>query len=356
MSPSELLHTRLHNQLLTVRSLDKPEEIVSWMCAMQSQALDMAKWAIGVRLEGKSVQDIDEALNTGKIIRTHVLRPTWHFVTADDIHWMFDLSNSRLKSIYQSYRKAYFDNDELIFRGVSILEKALADGGHLTKQEIDEVLLSHDIKADARHLTLIISHAEMEGILCNGKLRGNKQTFTSLPLWVPLREKLHKDEALAQLARRFFTSHGPATLADFTWWSGLSLTECRQGLDMVKSEFLSEAINGRVFWMRNDLQTPPSDKDSALLLPPFDEFVVSFKDRSELISDEHYGKVMTKNGLFSPTVMLNGRIVGLWRKTMLKGKPQVELSFFEKTSKKVQDLFKPEIKRVESFFSPVSNC
>ncbi|MDL2223370.1 winged helix DNA-binding domain-containing protein [Bacteroidales bacterium OttesenSCG-928-M11] len=151
--------------------------------------------------------------------------------------------------------------------------------------------------------------------------------------------------------QRFFRSHGPATLNDFIWWSGLTRTECQSALEMVRKDFISETINNRVFWMRSDICSPPPIKKSTLLLPPFDEFVVSYKDRTELIQDKHYGKVMTKNGLFSPTVMLNGEIVGSWKKVAKKGKPNVELTFFEKTPKRVENLFEPEIKKVETFYS-----
>lgn len=351
MNTRHLLNIRLHNQLLSIHNLKEPQEIVSYMGAMQSQSLDLAKWAIGVRLENKTVKDIDEALNTGKVIRTHILRPTWHFVSAKDIHWMYDLSNPRLKPIYQSYRRMSRGDESLILRAVPLIEKILSDGKHLTKESIGSELQMHNLTLDNTSLGLAINYAEMEGLVVNGEIRGKKQTFALLEELAPRKETISKEEALERLARRFFTSHAPATIQDFAWWSGLSLTECKQALGMIKHDFVCETINDRDFWMKNDIKIPPTDKDSALLLPPFDEFVVSYKDRSELIEDAHYGKVMTKNGLFSPTVMLNGEIVGSWKKTVKKGVAKVELSFFEKTSKKVQDLFLPEIKRVESFYS-----
>lgn len=350
MNTSELLRIRLYNQLLTGHEFDEPHEIVSWMGAMQSQSLELAKWAIGARLGEKTVKNVEEALNTGKIIRTHILRPTWHFVSCEDIHWMFDLSIPRLKPTYLSYCKMLGADDSVISRGVSMVEKSLSGGKHLTKQEIGTILQKEKITTDTRMLTLIISMAEMEGVLCNGQLRGNKQTFTSFGEWAPRKLSIQKEEALERLARTFFTSHGPATIQDFTWWSGLTLTECKQALEMIKNDFICETTNGRVFWMKNDIKTPATDEVSALLLPPFDEFVVSYKDRSEMIDETHYGKVMTKNGLFSPTIMLNGEIIGSWKKTMKKGAPQIELSFFEKMPQKIQVLFEPEVKRLEKFY------
>lgn len=352
MNTSDLLHIRLLNQLLSIHNLKEPQEIVSYMGAMQSQSLDLAKWAIGVRLENKTVKDIDEALNTGKVIRTHILRPTWHFVSAADIHWMYDLSNPRLKPIYQYYTKILKIDEKLIYKFIPLLVKMLEGNKHLTKEEIADVFASQDIIFDnIKVLNQVINFAEMEGLVVNGEVRGKKQTFALLEELAPRKETISKEEALERLARRFFTSHSPATIQDFAWWSGLSLTECKQGLEAIKHDSVCEKINGRDFWMKNDIKIPPTDEDSALLLPPFDEFVVSYKDRSELIEDLHYSKVMTKNGLFSPTVMLNGEIVGSWKKTIKKRIAKVELSFFEKTPKKVQDLFLTEIKRVEGFYS-----
>ena len=351
MTTPELLRIRLHNQLLAAHHWEEPADVVSWMGAMQAQALDLAKWAIGVRLNGKTVKDIEDDLNTGKIIRTHILRPTWHFVTAEDIHWMSELSAPRLKPIYLSYCKMQKADESLISRAIPVLEKILSGGKHLTRQEIGVCLQAEKIPVDEMHLKFAISRAEIEGILCNGQLQGSKQSFTLLTEWAPRKETLCREEALERLARRYFTSHGPATLPDFVWWSGLTLTECRRALEMIKADFLCETLNGREFWMRNDIKTPPSTDHSVLLLPPFDEFVVSYKDRPEMISDTHYGKVMTRNGIFSPTVMYNGEIVGSWKKVVKKGLPQVELSFFEKTVKRTHRLFNPEMKRVTNFYS-----
>lgn len=351
MNTSELLRIRLHNQLLATHSLKEPQEIVSWMGAMQSQSLDLAKWAVGTRLQDKTVQDIDESLSSGKIIRTHILRPTWHFVSAEDIHWMFDLSNPRLKPIYQSYRRMSRGDEPLILRAASLMEKILSGGKHLTKESIGSELQMYNLTLDNISLGLAINYAEMEGLVINGEMRGKQQTFTLLEEFAPRKQTISKEEALERLARKFFTSHAPATIHDFSWWSGLSLTGCKQALELIKHDFVCEEINGRDFWMKNDIRIPPANENSALLLPPFDEFVVSYKNRSELIDEAHYGKVMTKNGLFSPTVMLNGEIIGSWKKTVQKKMPKIELSFFEKTPKKVQQLFEPEIKRLEQFYA-----
>ena len=351
MNSSELLTIRLHNQLLTTHEMKSPHEIVSWMGAMQAQALEMAKWAIGSRLPDSSATAITDALNRGEVIRTHILRPTWHFVAAEDLRWMYALSYPRLKPVYRSYAKMLGADESLLYRYIPLIEEFLTGGKHLSKQEIGEALAERGVTLDDNHLKLLLSFAELEGVIVNGELEGSRQTFTLLGEWAPPTMEISREEALERLARRYFTSHGPATLQDFAWWSNLTMTDCRQALAMIGSDFMRETINGRECWMPDNLRTPPSDLPSALLLAPFDEFVVSYKDRFEMIDAEHYSKVMTKNGIFSPTIMLNGRIIGSWKKSMKKNAPQITLTFFEKMPKRIVSLFQPEIERLEKFYA-----
>ena len=351
MNPDELLHIRLHNQLLSLHTLKSPGEVVARMGAMQSQALEMAKWAIGSRLPESSAKEITGALNRGEVIRTHILRPTWHFVAVDDLRWMYALSYPRLKPVYRSYAKMLGADESLLYPHIPLIEELLSGGRHLTKQEIGVALVERGVRLGDDHLSLLLSFTELEGIIVNGELTGSRQTFTLLDEWVPRIPDISREEALARLARRYFTSHGPATLQDFAWWSNLPVTDCRKALEMIRPDFIRESINGRECWMRSDTRTPPLAQDSALLLAPFDELVVSYKDRTEMIEEAHYSKVMTKNGIFSPTIMLNGRIIGSWKKSMKKNVPQITLTFFVKVPKKTIALFQPEIKRLEKFYT-----
>jgi hypothetical protein len=321
------------------------------MGAMQSQALEMAKWAIGSRLPDSSANEITGTLNRGEVIRTHILRPTWHFVAAEDLRWMYALSYPRLKPVYRSYAKMLGADESLLYSTIPLVEELLSGGRHLSKQEIGEELAERGVLLDDNHLKLLLSFTELEGIIVNGELEGSRQTFTLLEEWAPRMAEISREEALERLARRFFTSHGPATLQDFAWWSNLPITDCRKAMEMIQPNFIRESIAGRECWMRNDIRTPLPGQESALLLAPFDEFVVSYKDRTEMIDAEHYSKVMTKNGIFSPTIMLNGKIIGSWKKSMKKNVPQITLSFFEKMPKKIVALFQPEIERLEKFYA-----
>lgn len=350
MNTDLLLQIRLHNQLLAGKNTKQPHEIVAHMGAMQSQNFDLARWAIGVRSQDLTLQKVEKEIHNGKIIRTHILRPTWHFIAAGDYHWMIALSGPRIKPAFEGYCKMVGAEANTIRKHFSVVEKVLA-GKHLTRQEITEHLNGNGIKADASLTGLIMSMAEIEGWVCSGKPKGNKQTYAFTEERIPQKSSpISKEESSDRLARRFFTSHGPATPEDFIWWSGLRISEAKQAIEGLKDEFICETCNGRSFWLKRDTANPPAIEEAALLLSPFDEFVVSYKDRSELIPPHHYGKVMTKNGLFSPTVMHHGEIVGSWKKTVKKRQVEAELSFFEKTGKKYRDLFTGASARVKKFY------
>ncbi len=350
MTAQDILRIRLHNQLLAGGALREPHQVVAYMGAMQAQAFEMAKWGVGVRLKGATVRDVEDDINTGKIIRTHILRPTWHFVAAGDIRWMTELSAPRIRPIFLGYGKTLGIDAGLIAPAIRVVERLLENGNYLTRQEIAAVLMAEKMIGDPHTANYVLGLAEIEGIVCNGRVQGSTPTYALMDEWVPRAEAISREEALERLARRFFTSHGPATLEDFVWWSGMTLTDARKAIEQIKHDFVCETLNGRTFWMRNDLAVPAHDTQSALLLPPFDEFVVSYKDRSELIEEHHYGKVMTKNGLFSPTVMLGGEIVGSWKKTAAKGKPAAALSFFKKPAKKTEALFAGPAKEFSDFY------
>ena len=241
--------------------------------------------------------------------------------------------------------------ESLLYSYIPLVEELLSGGRHLTKQEMGDALGERGVRLGDDHLSLLLSFTELEGIIVNGELTGSRQTFTLLDEWVPRIPDISREEALARLARRYFTSHGPATLQDFAWWSNLPITECRQALEMIRRDFISETIDGRDYWMCNEIKSPPSAHASALLLAPFDEFVVSYKERSGMIEEAHYSKVITKNGIFSPTIMLNGRIIGSCKKSMKKNLPQITLTFFEKVPQKSVALFQPEIDRLEKFYA-----
>ncbi|MDH6306590.1 hypothetical protein M2459_003315 [Parabacteroides sp. PF5-5] len=349
MNDATIRRVRLYNQLLTTCSLKEPQEVVSWMGAMQAQAYSMAKWAIGLRLPETTDRLVEQAINEGKIIRTHIMRPTWHFVSADDIYWMLELTAPRIKSIIKNYHKHFNDDDLYLERTTPLMLKVLEKEPHLTKQEIADRMNATGLDIDLHRLGNVMTWAELDAVVCNGIVKGSKQTYCLLETRAKKKASLTKDEAIAKLAERYFSSHGPATLQDFVWWSGLTTTDARKGIEYIQPAFISEKKGEQTYWFKSDLQLPPdSDEPSTLLLPAFDEYIVGYKDRAEILVDKHYKKVISMNGIFSPAVTLNGEIIGTWKNASIKSKG-AELTFFEKVSKKTESLFKPVSDAYKSF-------
>ncbi len=233
---SEIARRRLHNQHVTRPGLRTPEAVVAWFGAMQAQEYAAARWAIGLRLPG-SVGDaeIERAFDAGRILRTHVMRPTWHFVTTADIRWMLELTAPRVQRTLGSYTRQLGLDARTLTRATKVFERVLRDGQHLTRPELGEHLQKAGIEARLNRLAHIALHAELERVICSGPRRGKQFTYALLDERAPRAIRLTRDEALAELTTRFFRSHGPATIRDFVWWSGLTTADSKRGLDVVRA-------------------------------------------------------------------------------------------------------------------------
>src|SRR5579864_3363297 len=320
MTNLDIAHQRLHNQLITRRTFEKPGDVVQWLGAVQAQDYAAAKWAVGLRLQGVTDNDIEQAFTDGAILRTHVMRPTWHFVSPTDIRWMLALTAPRVK-VAMAYYDRILELDEAAFtRSNAALAKALQGGEQLTRSQLGTVLQKAGIACDSlQRLGHIIMRAELDGIVCSGARRGKQFTYALLDERAPQARTLDRDEALAEFAMRYFTSHGPATLQDFVWWSGLTVADARAGLEMVKSQFIYEVIDGQTYWFSTS--TPPAKdlSQTAYLLPNFDEYTVGYKDRSAVFDASHTNKLDPRgNVLFNHTIVLDGRVAGTWKRTLKK--------------------------------------
>jgi hypothetical protein len=343
---NSIARIRLASHQLSETHCRNPEEVVAWMGAMQAQDYTMANWAIGVRLPDATVQTVEEAFNQGKILRTHVLRPTWHFVAPENIRWMLSLSAARIKASSFSRDRELEITEELYSRTNRLIQKILEGRQHLTREAIGTALETrHGIVVNSARLYHFLMRAEVEGIVCSGALQGKNQTYALLDERAPLLTALHKEEALAKLAQLYFQSHQPATLPDFVWWSGLSTTEARKGLDAIKNDLVTEEIKGQTCWLRNDYQNVPDTKNSVYLLPAFDEYIIAYKDRSDILLSEHHSKAVSSNGVFRPVIIENGHVTGLWKKTSQKKNPFV-LDFFEPAA----DPADAAIERLRAFY------
>ena len=344
---SEISNIRLVNQQISATSFRSAQEIVSWMGAMQALDFAMAKWAIGTRLPGSDEKDIENAINKGEIIRTHLLRPTWHFVSSNDIYWMLELTAPAIKSSMKSRHKKLEINELLLEKYLNLIQKSLEGGSHLTREEIVAVLKKEKIVTENNRASHILFMAELDGIICNGILKNKKQTYTLLNERVPKKRNITKEEALEKLANRYFVSHGPATLQDFSWWSGLPAGAARNALEMAKPGLISEKTDSNTYWMSGSSPVTLKDKTQVYLLPAYDEFLISYRDRNPSLSHINNKKTISVNGIFKPLIILNGQVTGIWKRTIKNEKVIVETFFFkQQLSKSAKILIE---KKAEAF-------
>ena len=224
MTSLDIPRQRLANQRLSGAKFDQPEAVVRWLGAVQAQDYAGAKWALALRMNGASDAALDQAFADGAILRTHVMRPTWHFVTPEDIRWMLKLTAPRVHALSAYYYRQLELDDALFARSDDVLVRALEGGRQLTRAELGDVLEQAGVETKEQlRLAYIVGHAELEGL--DLQRRAARQTVSPTRCWTNARRKpapLERDEALAELAGRYFASHGPATLKDFAWWSGLT--------------------------------------------------------------------------------------------------------------------------------------
>jgi hypothetical protein len=325
---------RLHNQLLSNPQPGEPGQIVQRLGAVQSQDYAGAKWALGLRLKATTDAEVDQAFNDGKILRTHVLRPTWHFVAPEDIRWMLALTGSRVHAANAfMYRQLELDR-ATIRKSYKVFEKALQRDRHLTRTELGSALERAGIAAAGPRLAYIVMSGELDGILCSGPRRAKQFTYSLLAERVSQQRKLERDEALAELTRRYFAARGPATLSDFTWWSGLTMADARHGIQMVKSHFVEEVVDGTVYWFDPSVRPVREKSPSVHLLPNYDEYFIGFKDRSAIARRiPALSLDTTREYLPVHIIILDGQIVGGWRRDIKKSAVTVELKLLTRLTK-----------------------
>lgn len=292
---------------------------------MQSQDYAGAKWALGLRLQGATDALVEQAFADGAILRTHLMRPTWHFVAPADIRWLLALTGPRLLATSAHRYRQLELTDADFTRSNAAFEKALQGGKQLTRDELRGMLERAGVKLHIQQrLSHIFGHSELDGIICSGPRHGKQHTYMLLDERVPPGRVLPREEALSELARRYFTSRGPATLQDFTWWSGLVAADARAGLEMVKSLFSQQTIDGKTYWFTEAAQPVGEIPATAYLLPYYDEYTISYLDRRAV-----EGAASRDQSLLNPMVALNGQLVGAWKRTLKKSAVELEYNFFK---------------------------
>jgi hypothetical protein len=226
--------------------------------------------------------------------------------------------------------------DEKICKKCSrIIEKMLADNNHMTREEIFEKFEAAKIATANQRGVHLLMEAELNGLICSGRLKGNQRTYALLEERVPKPEGINREEALEKLAVKYFSSHGPATQQDFAWWSGLPVKDARKAVEMVKQDFVSETIASRLYWFTNSISIPSKFSSSTYLLPAYDEYLISYKDRSSALEFRDHEKKVSSNGIFRPSIIVNGKVAGIWKKVVKSEKVIVEAKFFQNPGKSV---------------------
>lgn len=376
MRTTDLLSARMGSQGIADARFADAESLLAWMGCVQAQDFGQAKWAVGMRCGGVGLgarvsaaratgssaagplteAEVDAAFNEGRLLRTHVLRPTWHFVLPADIGWMLRLTGPRVKNFCRPYHRQLGIDAAALKRSKKIMTRAMEGGAALTRVELAALLRAAKMDTSDIRMNFLLMDAELDGLICSGARKGNQFTYTLLEERAPGQLDLDGDAALAELTRRYFRSRGPATEGDFAWWGGMTLGQARRGLEMVAKEFERIRVGEVEYWWSGPVGaaggvaarglTGTGTMKEVVLLPAYDEYAVGYKDRSPTVPEEHVKE--TFHGL-KPVVLVRGRVAGMWKRWVEKGKVVVEVSALSKWSKATVQGVKREARRWSVF-------
>lgn len=327
MNQHTITELRLANQYI-VGSGHTPLAVVEHMGAMQAQDYNGALWSLGLRT-GLTQKEIVSFIEKRKIVRTWPQRGTLHFVVAQDAKWQVSLSAERLIRGVATRHERLGINEKILQKSKTILTKALQGGKILSRAKIMEALEKEGISTTDGRGYHTLWYLSQTGVLVAGPMDEKQQTFTLLDEWVKNPKTKTREAGIAELVKRYFTSHGPATLQDFMWWSGITAKEAKAGLESHGSLFVSEKFEGKEYWMKKNLKLLRSTA-RAFLLPGFDEYMLGYKDRSAALPAAYAKKIVPGgNGMFLSTIVLDGQVVGTWKKDIKKNGVHITLHPFQ---------------------------
>jgi hypothetical protein len=318
MTDAEIARLRMFNQRIAGQRFTQPVDVVRWMGAMQAQDYGQALWAIGLRTDSATVTAIERAIAAREIVRTWPMRGTLHFVAAENVRWMLDLLASRRLAADRSRQKQLELDALTLERCGRLFHEALRGGKRLTRPDMVRLLEDAQISTIGQRGYHILWYLAQTGLICLGPMQGREQTFVLLDEWVPPARSLSREDALARLAACYFASHGPATVEDFAGWSGLTLTDARAGLASARSDLASERKEGKEYWLAQGAPDHGGhDTSDVYLLPGFDEYLLGYRDRGDVLAAAHAERVCPGgNGMFLPMVVVGGRVVGTWKRAV----------------------------------------
>lgn len=326
MKVQDILQIRLCNQLLIHKKFKTVGEVVSWFGAVQSQDFEGAKWAVGQRIEGSTDAMIQQAYDKGEILRTHVMRPTWHFISPADIKWMLALTAPRVNAACAgTFRQMQLD-DKTFKTSHSVITKALQKKQPLTRNELKMILQQKKIRTDEIRLISLLLKAEIDQLICSGPKQGNQFTYMLLDDRAKASKNFNKEEALAELTKRYFNSHGPATIKDFAWWSGLTITDSKNAIELIKSDLQHETVEKESYWFSASLPAIKEFKSGFHLLSAFDEYTVAYKNRNMIL----HKASAAQNSLetLNPVILEKGRVIGKWKRVVDKKHVVIKITPF----------------------------
>jgi hypothetical protein len=321
-------------------------EVVQQLGAVQAQDYAGGLWAVGLRSRGARVQDVEAALRDGTVVRTWPLRGTLHFAAPADVRWMLDLSRKRQIARSALRNRQLELNDETFAASRKLFERALRGGRQLTREEAYTLLDAGGVSPSGQRGIHILWRMAHDGVLCFGPPQGKKQTFVLLDEWVPAGKALPREEALAELALRYFPGHGPATLADFTWWSGLAPAEAKTALEAARERLECVMIGGAEHWMGRGVRVVENAAREAFLLPPFDEYLVGYKDRAAAVAPQHVRNIAN---MLSPTIVIHGRVAATWTRVVKKDTVAVSVKPFSPFAIAENKLLQEALRRYGEF-------
>jgi hypothetical protein len=317
MTTLNIPHLRLRQQHIT-QPFAQPEDVVRWMGAMQAQDYHQAVWAIGVRTQSGTLAQVEQAIADGKIIRTWPMRGTIHFIPPQDARWMLQLTAARMVAKDKRRLEQLHLTEADIDQCQVVVHDALIGGKRLTRSALLQTLDDAGIYTTGQRGYHILWNIAQQGLICIGPMQDKEQTFALLDEWAGEQRLLAGDEALAELATRYFSSHGPATAHDFAWWAGLTLKEVKIGIAAAGDRLRSETLDSKVYWLAADAEPAPA-ASAIVLLPGFDEYLLGYQVRDDVLAKQHAQKVCPgNNGVFFPMIVQDGQIVGTWKRAIKK--------------------------------------
>lgn len=350
---------RLFNQGITGMKHESPEQVVKGLGAVQAQDYHQAVWGIGLRTQSAKLSDVEQAMIDRKIVLTWPMRGTIFFVPAEDAKWMVKLTESRFQT-HDKKKRVELELDEgTLHRCRTIIGNALSGCSPVSRPKLMDLLEEAGINTKNGRGYYILGYLGRTGMICFGPHEGKQQSFVLLDEWVPNSRELTLEESLGELALRYFTGHGPATIQDFAWWVGLTLAEAKRGFEAVKSNLRLDFVNGTEYWSSVTAPAVSADTDSVVLLPGFDEYYLGYKDRSAIIETEHDAKIAPhRNGVFQPMMVAGGEVVGVWKRQIKRSSIEIILSPFSlrndreeefmQAAKQYSDFMGMPITRIES--------